>query len=95
MNDVKRYRHEPAFMVVDQGGEYVKAEELVSTRLMYERASADGIAEAHKCFDLQTRVDTLERALRKISAIEDSLHGGDWDEIEEARTIANAALEVN
>lgn len=35
----------------------------------------------------------LEKALRKIMAIEDKLDGGDWDEIEEARQIAKEALE--
>lgn len=36
--------------------------------------------------------DTMRDALTKIAAIEDELVGGDWDEIEAARDIANAAL---
>lgn len=35
--------------------------------------------------------DLLE-ALQKISAIDNLMHGGDWDEIEQARDIARAAL---
>lgn len=35
----------------------------------------------------------LERALRQIADIPNKLDGGDWDEIEEARAIASAALE--
>jgi hypothetical protein len=35
--------------------------------------------------------DLLE-ALRKIAAIEDKMFGGDWDEIEEARMVARAAI---
>jgi len=32
-------------------------------------------------------------ALRRIAAIQDQMQGGDWEEIELARNIANAALE--
>jgi hypothetical protein len=35
--------------------------------------------------------DLLE-ALTKIAAIEDLMYGGDWDEIEQARQIARAAI---
>lgn len=34
----------------------------------------------------------LRTALERIAAIEDRMIGGDWDEIEEARTIAREAL---
>lgn len=34
----------------------------------------------------------LRQALREIAAIKDNLNGGDWDEIEQARAIANEAL---
>ena len=34
----------------------------------------------------------LREALTKIAAIEDQMYGADWEEIEEAREIANAAL---
>lgn len=34
----------------------------------------------------------LEKALREIILIPNSLTGGDWDEIEKAREIARAAL---
>ena len=33
-------------------------------------------------------------ALRKIAAIENQMVGGDWEEIEEAREIARAALSI-
>jgi len=36
--------------------------------------------------------DAAIKALTEISNIEDKDNGGDWDEIEEARSIANAAL---
>lgn len=36
----------------------------------------------------------LRAALEKITKIEDELFGGDWEEIEEARGIANEALGV-
>jgi hypothetical protein len=34
----------------------------------------------------------LTEALRKIAAIENKMYGGDWDEIEEARSIASIAI---
>jgi hypothetical protein len=39
----------------------------------------------------KVKEDALE-ALTAISEIEDQIYGGDWDEIEQAREIANAAL---
>lgn len=49
---------------------------------------------------LQLRLNAVEEendgyrsALVDISQIEDELTGGDWDEIEEARSIARIALE--
>jgi hypothetical protein len=44
------------------------------------------------CSLARSRIAELEGALAKISAIEDRMFGLDWDEIEEARTIARAAL---
>ncbi|KVU10698.1 hypothetical protein WK62_05400 [Burkholderia ubonensis] len=38
------------------------------------------------------RLEAAEKALSQIAEIEDKMFGGDWDEIEEARRIANAAL---
>lgn len=37
--------------------------------------------------------DELLAALKKISAIEDQMYGADWDEIEQARSIANSAID--
>lgn len=37
------------------------------------------------------RAELLE-ALKEIAAIEDRMYGGDWDEIEDARKIARAAI---
>lgn len=69
--------------------------------------AADAIAEYERVRDEATgicvqtgltpsqlveRVKELEVALRKISAIEDQMYGPDWEEIEEARGIADAAL---
>jgi hypothetical protein len=36
--------------------------------------------------------ESMQKALMLISAIEDQEQGGDWDEIEEARNIADKAL---
>lgn len=56
-------------------------------------AKADAIAAWNRRSDpLVERVKELEGALRKISAIEDQMYGADWEEIEEARGIADAAL---
>ena len=41
---------------------------------------------------LLVEVEAARKALHQISQIEDKMIGGDWDEIEEARAIANAAL---
>ena len=43
-------------------------------------------------FDAYNEIDRLREALEKILAIENKTEGGDWDEIEEAREIARAAL---
>ena len=41
---------------------------------------------------LQEANEALRVALKNIANIEDKMYGGDWDEINEARDIANAAL---
>ena len=38
--------------------------------------------------------DALLEALKKIEAIEDKMFGSDWEEIEEARDIARAAIKA-
>ena len=43
---------------------------------------------------LEARVKVLEDALEKIASIENRYNCGDWDEIEEARDIAQAALKM-
>lgn len=47
---------------------------------------SDGVYVRHSDYE------ALADALRKIAAIEDKMVGGDWDEIEEARSIAREAL---
>ncbi len=39
-------------------------------------------------------IERLRKALQDIADIKDNYEGGDWDEIEEARKIANDALGV-
>ena len=39
-----------------------------------------------------SEVDKLRTALQAVANIENKLHGGDWDEIDEAREIAHTAL---
>jgi hypothetical protein len=41
---------------------------------------------------LLERDKKLVEALKAVAAVEDKMYGGDWDEIEEARNIACAAL---
>lgn len=41
---------------------------------------------------LQATNAKMRQALERIAAIENRHHGGDWDEIEEAREIARQAL---
>lgn len=41
---------------------------------------------------LKCQRDELLAALKRISAIEDRYNCGDWDEIQEARDIANEAI---
>jgi hypothetical protein len=43
-------------------------------------------------FCLYADYEKVVAALHAIAAIEDKMVGGDWDEIEEARTIARKAL---
>lgn len=43
----------------------------------------------------RAQVKALRAALERIAAIEDELYSGDWDEIEQARDIANAALQAH
>ena len=61
-----------------------------------EQAARDAAAEQKRRADaydqLVERVKELEGALKQISEIEDQMYGADWEEIEEAREIANAAL---
>lgn len=54
--------------------------------------SEDGGFGAMDHFVYARDFDRLKTALQEISAIKDELFGGDWDEIERARNIANAAL---
>lgn len=41
---------------------------------------------------LHAQRDALLEALKKIAFIEDQMYGNDWEEIEEARVIARAAI---
>ena len=43
---------------------------------------------------LKADAERYRLALAEIAAIEDKMHGGDWDEIELARKIANTALTI-
>ncbi len=44
--------------------------------------------------NLHSEIKRLRGALEEIFAIEDQQYGGDWDEIEQARQIARAALQA-
>lgn len=56
-------------------------------RLRYQLDLAKRVA-----IDRGAREAQLREALERIAAIPDNYYGGDWDEIEEARTRARAAL---
>ncbi|AND74942.1 hypothetical protein pf16_19 [Pseudomonas phage pf16] len=58
----------------------------------WEEMVRDTSALANKLAMVEAQLNAAKEALAKIAAIEDEQHGGDWDEIEEARNIANAAL---
>jgi hypothetical protein len=57
---------------------------------------ADSVDVADKFMMMAERAfkqrDTLARALKEIAAIENQEFGPDWEEIEQARKIANDAL---
>ena len=42
--------------------------------------------------DMAAKLDRYREALEKIAAIENRYNCGDWDEIQDARDIANEAL---
>lgn len=63
----------------DCGGYHKQFARAIESRLLAERADAEKDA-------------ALLEALRKIAAIENKMYGGDWDEIEEARSIASIAI---
>lgn len=56
----------------------------------YDRGFRDG--KLDQLIDEVVAESALMEALEQIRAIEDELYGGDWDEIEKARNIANEAL---
>jgi S-adenosylmethionine:diacylglycerol 3-amino-3-carboxypropyl transferase len=69
---------------------------------MWERVRAlDDEAEhwRNRSLEERRRAETAERertallaALRSIAAIKNQMHGPDWEEIDEARAIANTAI---
>lgn len=81
---------------LDTQGKY----EGVTICRLHGEASADLIAEAGTVFhntglspvQLVEMVKELKAAMKQISEIEDQMYGDDWEEIEEAREIADAAL---
>ena len=46
------------------------------------------------CSDAADEIERLRAALEGIAAIEDEYYGDDWDEINKAREIASAALNI-
>jgi hypothetical protein len=45
-----------------------------------------------RCCKAEAEIERLRGALKKIVAIKDDLYGSDWQEIEEARSVAADAL---
>lgn len=65
-------------------------------RRVYARfIAADRMAEqaVQGCEQLRAQFDLLLAALKRIAAIENKMVGLDWEEIEEARGIATAAIQ--
>lgn len=57
-------------------------------KVLHERHHDDNVEYTRS---LAQRDELLE-ALKKIASIEDQMYGNDWEEIEEARVIARAAI---
>ena len=60
---------------------------------MYEEAPCFGAAAAWDAWLARAeKAQRVREALERIAAIQNKCDGSDWDEIEEAREIARAAL---
>lgn len=56
-------------------------------------AQSRSLRHAHDMLkQAESELERMREALERISAIENKTTGGDWDEIDEARLIAHAAL---
>lgn len=73
-------------------GDYDKLKAELEKLQRWEEMMRDTSALANKLALTEAKLAAATEALTKIAAIEDEQHGGDWDEIEEARSIANEAL---
>lgn len=81
-------------MIQNNEGEWVSADNYVNLSRQLDSA-------VHRTLNLQMEIDSLtaenaklREALEKIAAVENRYNCGDWDEIEEARGIARAALKA-
>ena len=83
--------HPPSVNAKDEARRAIwAAERAESERKRKVAAERERKADAYD--QLAERNAELVEALRKIAAIEDEMYGGDWEEIEKARGIADAAL---
>ena len=78
--------------------EFYKAEnDHLKDQLADTKNALLGLDQNHKrisdtALNVWDKKEHLREALEKIKAIENKMDGGDWDEIEEARLIAQSAL---
>ena len=88
--------HHPPTVQAKRDASHAKFQAQFDAQRVREQAERDAAAEQKRRADaydqLVERVKELEGALKQISEIEDQMYGADWEEIEEAREIANAAL---
>lgn len=62
-------------------------------KLFQTELETDASTAANAIFALLDRLEAAKKALLQIAEIQNKTTGGDWDEIEEARQLAKAALE--
>ena len=88
--------HHPPTVQAKRDASHAKFQAQFDAQRVREQAERDAAAEQKRRADaydqLVERVKELEGALKQISEIEYQMYGADWEEIEEAREIANAAL---
>ena len=87
-----KLRKEVSTTIDDESLMREAADALESQAREIEEVRAELQIAWNTCGDAEKKRDELRAALGKIAAIENRYNCGDWDEIEEARAIAQEAL---